>query len=227
MFIIYLSGIDGCGKTTQAKRLAAWLTSRGLAAEYQWLRWQPSALKAIRAFRALFASRRRANRANTVGAENESHDDWARRKHGLLRVPIFRNLWLSYATRDYLRAWRRASRAWRSDYVVLDRYQFDFVVDQSLNLGMRPLDFLGLIDSSPLREMRKPDLSIFIHLPPEVAWKRKQDGTSLNYLSRRAECYRAMPPSDSVLHVDGARDIEAIHEEIARWVDERIGEAAR
>ena len=235
MFLIYISGIDGCGKTTQAKRLVERLRAEGLSAEYQWLRWEPSVLGCIKALRRTVAwkSRRKSQPTEynaaisgfAADSEEEAYNKWRGLKRRFFSVALFRKIWLSYAVRDYARAYRRTAPLWRSDYMVLDRYLFDFVVDQSLNLGMSVGDFGEWVRHGPLRDMKEPDLSVIIHLPAETARERKNDGTPLAYLRDRAACYKEIPRSDRALHVDGTQSVEAIHGEIARWVSERIGKA--
>lgn len=226
MILIYISGIDGCGKTTQAKRLVEWMNERGFDAAYQWLRWEPSIVSLIKTARRAFSGKP-AGSANAKSAEDAAYGKWTGFKRALFSLPAFRRLWLAYATRDYLRAYRRAVANWRSDCIVLDRYLFDFVVDQSVNLDMTALDFEEYARKSPLRQMPRPNLSVFIHLPPETAHARKSDGTPLPYLEKRVSRYNELPSSERTLHLDGTRPVEVIHEEIARWVSERLPKGKR
>lgn len=228
MIVIYISGIDGCGKTTQSRLLVEWLQNKGYSAEYQWLRWEPSIRSALHRLRQLAGRSQKAAGSTSSNApqqetENIDHARWTELKRALLSSTAIRQIWLSYATRDYYRSYRRACRNWDSDYVVLDRYLVDFVVDQSLNLSMDPGAFLAKTDDTILARMAKPEYSIFIDIPAEVGYARKLDGTPLEYLRDREKLYGDMPERNQVLHVNGEQPPRDIHEQITSWIEQKIG----
>lgn len=232
MFLIYISGIDGCGKTTQSKLLAQWLREQGLNAEYHWLRWEPSVRGLIVGARRLLGGGRCETNAAKEGvanaqhaAENRSFGRWSQLKRRLFASAIFRKVWLAYACRDYFGAYLRAVRGWNADILVLDRYVFDFVVDQSLNCKMEVEAFEKLLEGTALREMRRPDLRIFIDLDAATGHGRKRDGTPLAYLQEREPLYREVASSQTVLHVNGDQSVEEIHRIIREWVGSMIGGA--
>lgn len=226
MIIIYISGIDGCGKTTQSTMLVKWLRDRGASAEYQWLRWEPS-LRSIAGKLRRLASKKTDTSTQAVPAqqtalEDVGHSNWTDIKKRVFSNRIFRKIWLWYSSRDYFRSYQRARKAWGSDYVVMDRYLLDYVVDQSLNFSIHPALFLDKIKTTALAGMKKPTFSVFIDIPAETGYQRKLDGTPLEYLRQRESIYRDMPTDDRVLHVDGSRSPEEIHSEITRWLSERL-----
>ena len=128
-----------------------------------------------------------------ASSENKAHSSWTVLKSRLMSNPMFRWVWMKYATGDYFSSYKKARARWHSDYIVMDRYIFDFAVDQSLNFGMAPADFIKKSLSTPLRNMQTPDYSIFINIPAEVGYKRKMDGTSLEYLREREALYNGFP----------------------------------
>ena len=226
MYIIYLSGIDGCGKTTQAQLLVDRLKQSGLSAEYRWLRWEPSIVPLINRIKRLTGKpvSTGSSRDHVVNTENIHHGKWSKLKKRLFSSALFRKLWISYATRDYFRNYRKASQKWGgSKYVILDRYLLDFTIDQSLNLSISPDKFQKLIAESALADMMVPDLSVFVDLPAEVGYKRKLDGTPLKYLEERENIYRNIAVEGPVLHVDGTQSAEDIHNQITEWVFRNIG----
>lgn len=226
MTIIYISGIDGCGKTTQAQRLASRLNSSGKTAEYQWLRWEPSILPVIRKIKGLLSGKKRTatyDAGHRVADENSIHTSWKRLKRRLLSSKLFQTMWLFYATRDYYIAYRKARSTWKSDYIILDRYLYDFVVDQALNLGREPGVFQQEMENTALRHAQKPDFTVIIDIPAELGYTRKRDGTALEYLKEREAIYNNFSAADNVLHIDGAQSPEAIHELIYAWISRRNG----
>lgn len=221
MIIIYISGIDGCGKTTQSQLLTDWLTAQGYEAEYQWLRWEPSVLPLLKRIRnglGRKSGKKPKAAADTVKkSENESHGAWRNVKASLMKSSLFRYFWMKYASKDYFTAYDKARANWNSNYVVMDRYIFDFVVDQSLNFGVETGDFLKLAESTDLAKMQKPDFSVFINIPAEVGYERKLDGTSLDYLKDREALYNSLD-DDNTLHLNGEQTPEEIHAEITEWL---------
>lgn len=223
MIIIYVSGLDGCGKTTQARVLVDRLQARGFAVEYRWLRWEPSLAPLIKGFRRLVFGGRRANHGapgDRINVENLDHSRWRQVKRTMLSLAVFRRMWLWYAARDYRRAYVRARRTWRSDIVVLDRYLFDFLIDQSLNLDTTVEQLQSELRSS-LAPVTVPDLGIVIDVSPQLGYERKRDGTSVAYLARREPLYRSFNAAGHVLHVDGSQGVQAVSDQIFSWVEER------
>lgn len=222
MKLIYISGIDGCGKTTQAELLASWLQSNGYSAEYQWLRWEPSIVPLIKSVKKRLGNGPRKNTERPVeirsADEDKTHMMWGNIKSGLFSSKLFQKLWLWYATKDYYRAYRKACRQWSADYIIMDRYILDFAIDQSLNYCVDTNCFLETLESTSVSLMKKPDLSILIDIPAEVGYQRKLDGTALGYLKTRRDCYSQVADSENTIHIDGTDSVDNIHKQIRSWV---------
>jgi len=225
MKIIYISGIDGCGKTTQSKRVVDWLRSNGLSAEYQWLRWEPSVISAIRAIRDLLATKKGelVNNDKLSVREDAGQMMWDNLKKKILSNSFVKRIWLVYATQDYYRAFKKARYTWKSDYVVMDRYLFDFTVDQAINLGVDPEVLKERLKRTCISKMDQSDYAIIIDLPAKVGYERKMDGTSLSYLKQREGFYGKCRISDEILHVDGTKSIEEINNTICKWLTDKLG----
>ena len=88
--IIYISGIDGCGKTTQASQLVDKMKTGGINVEYQWLRWEPSIVNALKALKRLMGKN---TKSSSKGIEtNERADNkWHAFKQRLMRSRLFKN----------------------------------------------------------------------------------------------------------------------------------------
>lgn len=218
--IIYLSGIDGCGKTTQATHLVDTLKKQGVSVEYQWLRWEPSIVNGLKLIKKLLG--KNAKQSSKAAATNEKADSkWDRIKKSLMSSRLFRYIWLKYASNDYYRAYRKAIKKWQADIIIMDRYLFDFTVDQSINFNLEIDEMNKKFSSSKISKMHKPDHNIIINIPAEVGYKRKMDGTSVSYLQQREKIYNAMQ-GDNVLHIDGTTSIEEIQDTIYNWIQPRI-----
>ena len=220
MILIYISGIDGCGKTTQATHLVKQLQQQGLSVEYQWLRWEPSIVHILKIIKKLLG--KNAKQSKQAAENNEKADSkWSNIKKQLLRSRLFRYVWLKYASMDYYHAYKKAIKRWDADIIIIDRYLFDFTVDQSINFKLDINDMDTTLTRSIIAKMHKPDHNIIINIPAEVGYKRKMDGTSVSYLQEREKLYSSMK-GDNVLHINGTSSIEDIQKAIDEWVTPRI-----
>ena len=129
MFLIYISGIDGCGKTTQAGLLVDLLKENGFDAQYAWLRWEPSLRKVF----SFLKSASKKTEKNTILLKNEleriQHNEWVSLKTKILSFNIIRRLWWVYACADYYFRSRKPFRKLNSEVVVIDRYLLDFLIE--------------------------------------------------------------------------------------------------
>ncbi len=218
--IIYLSGIDGCGKTTQATKLVDSLKESGVSAEYQWLRWEPSIVGILKLVKRLLG--KNARQSSSAAASNEKADSkWSNIKKKLMKSRLFRNMWLKYATNDYYRAYKKAIKDWQAGIIIMDRYIFDFTVDQSINFGLPVEDMQKLLASSSISKMHQPDYNIIINIPAETGYRRKMDGTSVSYLQQREKLYNSMQ-GKNVLHIDGTNNIDEIQATIYNWIKDKV-----
>ncbi len=223
--IIYVSGIDGCGKTTQAKILVEELRTLGYDAIYSWLRWEPSIANYIKFLRR-FKSKNHASASennNRLVAENLQETEWLCFKRRLLANRLFRRLWLFYASIDYYLTYRKRFKTISSDIVVVDRYFYDFMIDQAVNLGLAADKCHEFGTGFFLSRFRKPDVSIIIDLPPDEGYKRKNDGTSVAYLETRKCFYDQLFPSNEAIHLNGSGSIDDLASQIKLYVIENIG----
>jgi thymidylate kinase len=222
MIIIYISGIDGCGKTTQSNLLKNYLAERNIAVQYEWLRWDPS-------FRQLFVGIKSiVGRAKTKGdltsfqKEQIRHTRWFSLKKTLLSNSLCRWLWWEYACRDYMRSIQKTLKKISADVLIVDRYIYDFVIDQAVNLGVEPDEQGILVDKLIERGFKFPELTIIINLPAQEGYNRKLDGTPLDYLREREKRYHLIPENEQTLHLDGMRNIDSLAVDISNWVSKKI-----
>lgn len=217
MKIIYISGIDGCGKTTQSAKLIDNLQAKGLNAEYLWLRWEPSLRKTIKMFRNAKINSSASRMENGMEQENADESGWLKFKRNMMDNPLLRYLWLMYACCDYYRNYREKFKELQGGLIVLDRYVDDFIIDQAINLNIPP-ERMDLIKHNYfLTKFHIPNCRIIIDLPPHEGYKRKSDGTPLSYLQTREKYYMAMS-GNNTLHLSGLESIDDLAEEIYNWV---------
>jgi len=214
--IVYISGIDGCGKTTQANHLLEKLQQNGINAEYQWLRWEPSLVNLLKVFKKLLGKNEKHS-GESIKQNEKAEGNWHRLKQRLMRFSIVRYLWLKYASHDYFRAYKKASRTWNSEVIVMDRYIFDFVADQSINFNQTAEQMSHTLRQTKISHMQQPLFNIIIDISANTGFERKMDGTSLLHLEQREGIYKELT-GDNVLHIDGNTTITEIQDKIYEWV---------
>ncbi|MDH5570637.1 MAG: hypothetical protein OEY89_02665, partial [Gammaproteobacteria bacterium] len=166
MIIIYISGIDGCGKTTQATQLVKQLSDKNVSVEYQWLRWEPSVVNALKLLKKLMGKNTKSSK-KAVESNERAESKWDDLKQRLMKSTIFRKIWLRYAANDYFRSYNNAIKKWDSDVIIMDRYVFDFFVDQSINFDLTIDEMKNIFEKTKISKLHQPDFNIIIDIPAE------------------------------------------------------------
>jgi len=218
MIIIYLSGIDGCGKTTQSKLLVNALRNKNIEAEYVWLRWEPSARKYIGLFKSIKTGRHNIGHSKKKTIENAQQEEWLTSKRKILSNPIIRKLWLLYASSDYYYRYQKLFSNLTAQVLVIDRYVYDFIIDQAINMGISPENCPTIMNNFFLKKFRFPDYNIIINIPAQEGYNRKNDGTALNYLKNRAPYYQNIFTPGKTKHFDGLEEIEILSNNIQQYI---------
>lgn len=225
MILIYLSGIDGCGKTTQAKLLVDALNQNGVNAEYVWLRWEPSFQILSNAIRSIVAgslSKNRQKSAMADGNQGTKHRRWLFFKRKILANCLIAKLWLLFASADYFFSYKKHFNKINADVAVLDRYVYDFIIDQAINCDLPPEQMNRIKQTCFLNKFRFPDYTIIIDLPALEGFSRKDDGTSQDYLEVRERFYKSIN-GQNTLHLNGLEGIDFLHVRAKSWVFKKIG----
>lgn len=209
MKIIYISGIDGCGKTTQAKKLVEILKKQGLNAEYKWLRWEPTFQKVFYFIMAPFVKKKEP-KSCLVEKENNEYLRTNNFKEKILSNPVLRSVWFFHACLDYYLKTKRILKQIKSDIVVVDRYVDDFIIDQALNFCINPQKAHKMMDNYFMSRFPNPDFKVIIDLPAQIAYQRKHDGTPLSSLEKREEYYKDFFDTKNAFHLDGIQDISSL-----------------
>lgn len=222
MFLICITGIDGCGKTTQAQLLLKVLKKEGFDAQYVWLRWEPSLRIVFSFIKSVLWNFKKKSIWSKNELENFQHSGWVFLKAKIFSFRILKWLWWNYACADYYFTSRKPFRKINSEVVIVDRYLLDFLIDQASNLEVKSTDTQKLLDNFFLKRFRFPNLNILIDLPASEGYTRKLDGTSLDYLKDREKSYSETQPTEDTLHVNGLNTIDVISNEISQWVLKKL-----
>jgi len=198
--LICFIGIDGSGKTTQAKALAKVMKERYKAkVNNAWVKFEPKMTKPFLAIARWLFFRKK-----------DLYDDYTEHfntKRSLLRNRFWSTLYrylllFDYFPQVFLKIKLPLRRA---EIVICDRYIYDTVVDLAVDSNYSDQQLKETMRHYS-RLFPKPDLVFFIDLPEEIAHQRKDDIPSLHYLSERRKAYLSISQEYKMVILDGTTE---------------------
>jgi dTMP kinase len=189
-------GIDGSGKSTLARATLGTLQDKGYDCAYVWGRYG-----------SVLVDRIVALSKKTVFRSSGSHSD--AKKFVAARSWVYRNrftalMYAVYVLIGYF--WQILRKIWwprmRGKNIICDRYVYDTVIDLTVNLNVTQ-ETCSKIMKYCLRFAPKPDISFLVDLDEDVAYARKDDIPSLDYLRKRRELYRLTAEQEDMVVLDG------------------------
>lgn len=187
-FLICFIGIDGSGKTTLAKMLVDAMNKESIKCEYVWCGWRQFETFLLKNMaRVIKSLRRHSHRKHDIEPDitGEIHNSFYR--YLILMDYVFSSL---PKVSIPLALGRN---------IVCDRYVYDVIG--------------GLLENHPLMGkvalnlLPKPDLIFLVNLPEEIAYQRKDDIPSVDYLKKKRAVYLRMEKKFKMTIIDGSKEL--------------------
>jgi dTMP kinase len=213
--VFWLSGIDGSGKTMQARKLSTYLTKRKI--KVSCIRFGASIRFFTFPFYLFFKL------MNYVPKyEKGVHTS---RYPLLYKRRSLHNLWFFLILLDMVvLAWIRAyPKKLRFDILILDRSPLDVIVE--LILSSHNPEFHKSIKATILYNLVKPDLVLVFDVPETVAFSRKKDIPNLDFIKVRRALYRKLAPYFNATLIDANKPVVDIRNQLIKITDHFIRES--
>jgi len=193
--IIFFSGPDGSGKTTQAKMVTASLLERGLRARYVWMRW------------FAFLSYPLLGVCKLLGYTIRERCQPIRKYY---RNRAIAHLWLQIFLLDYI-IYVYLKRLYGKDEVlVVDRFMPDIFVDVIYDTRLNPLkSIIGkFFLLSMVRLLRGRAKGFLMYIDFKTAVERRDDIPSASYILFRIPLYLRLANYLGIPVLHGGKSIQ-------------------
>lgn len=207
MKIICITGIDGSGKTTLARKIVADLQNKGIKAQYTYGRTYPVLSRFI-----MFVGRKIFLRKHNQWQE---YQEYHFEKKNKMKNPILRWVYTAAILFDYfIQIWfKLLPFSFSSRVIILDRYIYDTVIsDLAVHLNYTADQARRAIQLG-LHFVPMPSLTILIDLDPKIAFSRKNDVPHLDYLTERRMWYLMLAKRAEVIKINGEETADYVLQE--------------
>ena len=208
-FLICFTGLDGTGKTTLSKELVELLNRKGVKCKYVYARLSPFVLKPFISIGRLIYHLRK-----NLSENYSEYSNTKRRtieKHSFLSSVYQQILLFDYIVQIFFKV--KLPLIFGKN-IVCDRYIYDTVItDLSVDMNYSKDRVITLLNNL-LHFFPEPDITFLIDVPEEIAYQRKNDIPSVNYLKERREMYLNIGKEYRMVILDGTKKLEGLQCEI-------------
>lgn len=204
--LVCFVGIDGSGKSTLARALTTVLEKRGVECRYVWAGFSSSFM--------LFKPLMGALKASVFSGDR--HTEESPTKGRVLKNSRLSAVYQYLALTDYTiqAVFKIRLPLLLGSQVICDRYVYDLITGIGVLLDYPTDKTLALLRRC-LVFLPEPDLVFLVDLPETVAYQRKDDIVSPQFLSIRREIYLEMAHREGMTILDGNSDLAELEELVA------------
>ena len=181
--IIYISGVDGAGKTSVSKQLLKEFSNDDIKAKYTWATLRPFLLRPIIVI-AKFLLVRKFNKFENY-SKHQEHKKKSLKKFNFLMPFQFIIALIDYYP-QYLFKVYFPSKLY--DIIITDRYYIDFFIENGMLANWTPEKTYNKIISYQ-KIFKSPSDCIYIKISSKTSIGRKDDIPSTDYLEERIKYY--------------------------------------
>lgn len=209
--LICFTGIDGSGKTTLAKFLVEELRRRGIRVRYIYGRYQPIISKPAVILGKLLLAR---------GIDIKEYKDYSNNKRLVAQKhPYSLVLYQNFLMLDYyIQLLIKIIIPIKFGIaIVCDRYVYDTIIND-MPRAQNNFDDIKRMTEICFKIAPKPDISFLIDVPENLAFARKNDTPSIDYLKERRGFYISFGKLYDMTVLDGTNDLKKIEDEVKESV---------
>jgi thymidylate kinase len=210
--IVHIMGIDGSGKTTIGQAVAAQFAREGKRTNYLYAQHTPALLRPLK-----WLARAAIFRAHQPSADYAGYRN--RKSSFVKRHPFLSRVYAAIWVADYVVAtwWRLAAARANGGTLVVDRYYPDVAVNVSEMLEYSVARMLSLVRLMG-RLLPYSQMTVWLDLPETVAFARKSDIPSLQYLIERRSRYVHVASAMSATRVIADAPLPSVVDDVYRKV---------
>ncbi len=218
--LIVLVGIDGSGKTTQAKLLVEDMKKSNSDVSYVWSRWEPTVLRPL-------IKKLKRESMNNKGNPKKKISTLKGKKRKLLNNPVLKWLWLGSFVIDYgiQLFFKIRIKLLKKQTLISDRIYYDSLIDQAINFKESKNLLLYSLNNFWMKLIfPEPQMVIYIDCPEEIAYARKSDlfTPNIEYLTDRRKLYLELADKYKWIIMDGTMPIDDIAVQIREKVNKQL-----
>jgi thymidylate kinase len=229
MMLITISGLDGCGKSTQIKLLQDYLTSQGKKVFYfHAIRFGIANKFICHCERSEAISKLESEIAASPAAPRNDKEKSVI-KASWLKIQL-RKIALCIDLKRFKKLIAKLEKE-GYNYLISDRYFYDSVVNieyLEINRHCERSEAISKLDSgiaaspaAPRNDIIKPGIAIYLQASPEIIMQReRKPDQGLEYLQKKKEIYDKFAEILNLKIIDGNRSKEEIFEEIKNLYNE-------